>query len=49
MNKNPDRLREKDPNTVSSELRIKEVIRSLQQIEREIEKIPAKEKKSASS
>ena len=48
MDKNTDRLREKNPDSVSSESRIKEVIRSLQQIEREIEKLAAKKKKSTS-
>ena len=49
MDKDLDRLREKNPDSVSSESRIKEVLRSLQQIEREIQKLAAKKKKPTSS
>ena len=49
MNRKCDLLREKKPDSASPESRIKDVIRSLQEVEKAIDKIDRDKKESASS
>ena len=49
MNRKRDLLLEKKPDSAFTESRIKDVIRSLQEVEKALEKIDRDRKKSASS
>lgn len=49
MNRKCDLLPEKKPDSASTESRIKDVIRSLQEVEKALEKIDRDRKESASS